>query len=92
MAPVILAYDGSELAAFAIERAGIELAPGREALVACVWHPVDVGFTPVDGEPLALIGLSAGPRGTRSHFSTQPADQASVAASSGAASEPKRAV
>lgn len=52
MAPVILAYDGSELAAFAIERAGIELVPGREALVVCVWHPADVGFAPVDGERL----------------------------------------
>ncbi len=52
MAPVILAYDGSELAAFAIERAGLELTPGREALVVCVWHPADVGFTPVDGKNL----------------------------------------
>lgn len=51
-APVVLAYDGSELAAFAIERAGAELAPGREALVVCVWHAADVGFTPVDGAPL----------------------------------------
>ncbi|MGD9696768.1 MAG: universal stress protein [Thermoleophilia bacterium] len=50
--PVLLAYDGSELAAFAIERAGRELAPGREAIVVCVWHPVDVGFTPVDGRLL----------------------------------------
>ncbi|HMO00970.1 MAG TPA: universal stress protein [Miltoncostaeaceae bacterium] len=52
MAPVLVAYDGSDLAAFAIERAGQELAPGREAIVACVWHPADVGFTPVDGEHL----------------------------------------
>lgn len=50
--PVLLAYDGSGLAAFAIERAGRELAPGREAVVVCVWHPADVGFTPVDGEHL----------------------------------------
>lgn len=50
--PVLLAYDGSELAAFAIERAGLELAPEREALVVCVWHPADVGFTPVDGRHL----------------------------------------
>ena len=50
--PVLLAYDGSELAAFAIERAGLELAPGREALVVVVWHPADVGFTPVDGRHL----------------------------------------
>lgn len=50
--PVLLAYDGSELAAFAIERAGLELAPGRDALAVVVWHPADVGFTPVDGRHL----------------------------------------
>jgi nucleotide-binding universal stress UspA family protein len=50
--PVLVAYDGSGLAAFAIERAGLELAPGRDALVVCVWHPVDVGFEPVDGRHL----------------------------------------
>ncbi len=50
--PVLIGYDGSDLAAFAIERAGLELAPGREALVVCVWHPADVGFLPVDGRPL----------------------------------------
>ena len=52
MAPVILAYDGSDLAAFAIERAGAELAPGREAIVATVWQTGDVGFTPTDGTSL----------------------------------------
>lgn len=50
--PVLIAYDGSELAAFAIERAGRELAPAREALVVVVWHPADVGFVPVDGRHL----------------------------------------
>ncbi len=42
--PVLFAFDGSELAAFAIEQAGRELASGREALVLCVWQPADVGF------------------------------------------------
>jgi len=41
---VLLAYDGSELAAFAIAEAGRQLSPGREALAVCVWQPVDVGF------------------------------------------------
>ena len=41
---VLFAFDGSELAAFAIEQAGRELATGREALVLCVWQPADVGF------------------------------------------------
>jgi nucleotide-binding universal stress UspA family protein len=45
--PVLFAYDGSELAKLAIEEAGRQLAPGREALVVCVWQPGDVGFVPV---------------------------------------------
>ncbi|WP_422742048.1 MFS transporter [Mycobacterium sp. WMMD1722] len=48
--PVVIAYDGTDLAAAAIERAATQLAPGRDALVVCVWQPVDVGFTPTDGE------------------------------------------
>ena len=46
--PVVFAYDGSELAQLAIEQAGDLLAPGRTALVLCVWQPADVGFVPVD--------------------------------------------
>jgi nucleotide-binding universal stress UspA family protein len=44
--PVIFAYDGSELAKLAIEQAGYQLAPGRDALVVCVWQTGDVGFVP----------------------------------------------
>jgi nucleotide-binding universal stress UspA family protein len=44
--PVLFAYDGSELARLAIEEAGRQLAPGREALVVCVWQTADVGFVP----------------------------------------------
>ena len=47
LGPVLLAYDGSELAQLAIEQAARELAPGRNALVLCVWQPTDVGFVPV---------------------------------------------
>jgi nucleotide-binding universal stress UspA family protein len=46
--PVLFAYDGSELAQIAIEQAGQQLAPGRHALVLCVWQPADVGFVPTD--------------------------------------------
>jgi nucleotide-binding universal stress UspA family protein len=42
--PVLFAYDGSDLAGFAIEQAATELAHAREALVVTVWQPVDVGF------------------------------------------------
>jgi MFS family permease/nucleotide-binding universal stress UspA family protein len=48
--PVLIGYDGSELAAVAIAQAGAQLASGRDALVVCVWQPVDVGFTPTDDE------------------------------------------
>jgi nucleotide-binding universal stress UspA family protein len=50
--PAIFAYDGSALAGYAIEQAGVQLAPGREALVVCVWQPADVGFMPVEGRHL----------------------------------------
>jgi nucleotide-binding universal stress UspA family protein len=44
--PVLFAYDGSELAKLAIEQAGHQLSPGRNALVVCVWQTGDVGFVP----------------------------------------------
>jgi nucleotide-binding universal stress UspA family protein len=47
--PVLFAYDGSDLASLAIEQAARQLAPGRDALVVCVWQPADVGFAPVNG-------------------------------------------
>src|SRR5580700_10368597 len=46
--PVLFAYDGSELAELAIEQAGRQLAPGRDALVVCVWQTGDVGFFPIN--------------------------------------------
>jgi nucleotide-binding universal stress UspA family protein len=50
--PAIFAYDGSDLAAYAIEWSGRQLAPGREALIVVVWQPADVGFVPVQGKEL----------------------------------------
>jgi nucleotide-binding universal stress UspA family protein len=47
LGPVLFAFDGSQLAKLAIEQAGRQLAPGRDALITCVWQPVDVGFVPV---------------------------------------------
>jgi nucleotide-binding universal stress UspA family protein len=46
--PILFVYDGSALAALAIERAGRELTTDREAFVLCVWQPADVGFEPVN--------------------------------------------
>jgi hypothetical protein len=47
--PVVFAYDGSELARLAIDEAGQQLSPGRDALVLTVWQPFDVGFVPAAG-------------------------------------------
>ena len=47
--PVVFAYDGSDLAKLAIDEAGRQLAPGRDALVVTVWQPFDVGFVPAGG-------------------------------------------
>jgi len=49
--PVLFAFDGSDLAVFAIEEAARLLATGRDAVVLCVWQPVDVGFIPTGKEP-----------------------------------------
>ncbi len=48
--PVVFAYDGSDLAASAIAQAADQLPARRDALVVCVWCPVDVGFTPTDAK------------------------------------------
>jgi nucleotide-binding universal stress UspA family protein len=37
--PILFAYDGSERAKAAIEAAGRQLSPGREAIVLTVWQP-----------------------------------------------------
>jgi nucleotide-binding universal stress UspA family protein len=56
--PLLFAYDGSDLARFAIEEAARELAPGRPALVLCVWQPADVGFVPVGGQHFDALDAS----------------------------------
>jgi nucleotide-binding universal stress UspA family protein len=44
--PVVFAYDGSELADLAIDKAARLLSAKGDALVVCVWQPFDVGFQP----------------------------------------------
>ena len=46
LGPVVFAYDGSELARLAIEEAGRQLEPERDAVVLTVWRPFAVGFIP----------------------------------------------
>ncbi|MBV8988192.1 MAG: universal stress protein [Solirubrobacterales bacterium] len=42
----MFAYDGSDLARVAVEEAGRQLEPGRDAVVLTVWRPYGVGFIP----------------------------------------------
>ena len=49
LGPVLFAYDGSDLAALAIQEAGRQLAAGRDAVVLTVWRPYGVGFIPPPG-------------------------------------------
>ena len=55
-APVLFAYDGSELAGHAITEASRQLRAGRNAVVLTIWEPFDVGFLPVDGEAFDAAG------------------------------------
>jgi nucleotide-binding universal stress UspA family protein len=62
--PVVFAYDGSELAKLAIDEAGRQLGPGRDALVLTVWQPFDVGFVPtvalrIDAAEIADVRVAA---------------------------------
>jgi nucleotide-binding universal stress UspA family protein len=50
--PVLLAYDGSDLAKAAIAEAGDQLTARREALVVTVWRTFNVGFVPEPGAQL----------------------------------------
>ena len=49
LGPVLFAYDGSDLARLAIEEAGRQLEPGRDAIVLTVWRPFAVAFIPPPG-------------------------------------------
>ena len=49
LGPVLFAYDGSDLAGLAIEEAGRQLEPGRDAVVLTVWRTFAVGFIPPPG-------------------------------------------
>ena len=49
LGPVLFAYDGSDLARLAIDEAGHQLEPGRDAVVLTVWRPFGVGFIPPPG-------------------------------------------
>jgi nucleotide-binding universal stress UspA family protein len=77
--PVVFAYDGSELAKLAIEEAGRQLGPGRDALVLTIWQPFDVGFVPA----VALRVNAAEIADVRDAAEQTAADGASLAKAAG---------
>jgi nucleotide-binding universal stress UspA family protein len=77
--PVVFAYDGSELAKLAIDEAGRQLAPGREALVLTVWQPFDVGFVPAGAPRLDAAEITD----VREAAERTAADGASLAKAAG---------
>jgi hypothetical protein len=103
--PVLFAYDGSDLADFAIAQAGEQLSPGRDCLVVCVWQPSDVGFVPTGGRQLRAAaadevrqaaeetadhGASLAANGGRVSSSSVPTNAPVWSGTSSAASPPLR--
>ena len=94
-APVLIAYDGSEVSRAAVRHAA-ELFAGRPAVLATVWEPglaaVSVGPTRHHGDGYAAPGSGDG-RSDRSHqrehASTVAGDGAEFARSLGLAAEPQ---
>src|SRR5215207_11465436 len=93
-APVLIAYDGSEVCRAAV-RSAAELFAGRPAVLVTVWEPglaaVPVGLT----DTIGMHGLPADPatvealdRSQREHASTVVGDGAEFARSLGLAAEP----
>jgi nucleotide-binding universal stress UspA family protein len=93
-APILIAYDGSEVSRAAVRQAA-ELFAGRPALVATVWEP---GLAVVAMGPPDALGMSTVPdpatvetidRLQREHASTLAADGAELARSLGLAAAPQ---
>ncbi len=94
-APVLIAYDGSEVSRAAVQRAA-ELLAGRPTVVATVWEPglaampvglpdtMGVGGLPPDPETVEAVD-----RSQHEHASTVAAEGAELARSVGLAAEPQ---
>jgi len=96
-APVLIAYDGSEVSRAAVRHAA-ELFAGRPAVLATVWEPglaaVPVGLSDsmgmgMDTLPPNPATVEAVDRGQREHASTVVADGAELARSLGLVVEPQ---
>jgi nucleotide-binding universal stress UspA family protein len=95
VAPVLIAYDGSELSRAAV-RCAAELFAGRPAVLATVWEPglaaVPVGLPDTIGVgtlPTDPATVEAVDRLQREHASTVAGDGAEFARSVGLAAEPQ---
>ncbi|HET9013454.1 MAG TPA: universal stress protein [Gemmatimonadaceae bacterium] len=94
-APVLIAYDGSEVSRAAVRHAA-ELFAGRPAVVATVWEPglaaVSVGMPDTMGVgtlPPDPVTIEAVDRLQHEHASTVAGDGAELARSLGLAAEPQ---
>ena len=94
-APVLIAYDGSEVSRVAVQHAA-ELFAGRPAVVATVWEPglaaVSVGLPDTMGVgtlPPDPVTIEAVDRFQSEHASTVAGDGAEFARSLGLAAEPQ---
>ena len=94
-APVLIAYDGSEVSRAAVRHAA-ELFAGRPAVLATVWEPglaaIPVGLPGTIGAgglPLDMETVEAVDRGQREHASTVAGDGAEFARSLGLVAEPQ---
>jgi nucleotide-binding universal stress UspA family protein len=96
-APVLIAYDGSEVSRAAVRHAA-ELFAGRRAVLATAWEPglaaVPVGLSDsmgmgMDTLPPDPATVKAVDRGQREHASTVVADGAELARSLGLVVEPQ---
>ena len=94
-APVLIAYDGSEVSRAAVRHAA-ELFPGRPAVLVTVWEPglavvavglpdtVGLGSMPADPETVEVVD-----RLEREHASAVAGDGAEFARSLGLVAEPQ---
>ncbi|HKP21012.1 MAG TPA: universal stress protein [Thermoleophilaceae bacterium] len=93
-APVVIAYDGSEIARAAVRHAA-DLFSGRPAVLLTVWEPglatVSVGLPDTVGMGTLLpdpATIDAVDRSQREHATAVAADGAELARSGGLAAEP----
>jgi len=93
-APILIAYDGSELSRVAVRRAA-ELFAGRPAVLATVWEPGLAALSMGQPDALGMTTLPPDPatveavdRLQHEHASTVAADGADLARSLGLAAEP----